>query len=115
MQAFLQRIINGGGRIYREYALGRKRTDLSIEWPVNPQQGFHGEVQRIIVELKIQHGSLETIIQKGLYQTAEYADKFNAQEAHLVIFNRNSNVTWQDKIWHKQHKFSGRLIGVWGM
>ena len=29
MQAFLQRIINGGGRISREYGLGRKRTDLS--------------------------------------------------------------------------------------
>ena len=27
MQAFLQRIVNSGGRIGREYALGRKRTD----------------------------------------------------------------------------------------
>ena len=27
MQAFLQRIVNGGGRIGREYALGRKRTE----------------------------------------------------------------------------------------
>ncbi|MCG5526670.1 ATP-binding protein, partial [Ectothiorhodospira haloalkaliphila] len=33
MQAFLQRIVNGGGRISREYGLGRKRTDLFIEWP----------------------------------------------------------------------------------
>ncbi|MFT5164603.1 MAG: hypothetical protein ACI9FJ_003210, partial [Alteromonadaceae bacterium] len=31
MQAFLQRVINGGGRINREYALGRRRTDLIIE------------------------------------------------------------------------------------
>ncbi len=42
LQAFLQRIINGGGRIHREYALGRKRTDLFIEWPLDETQGFYG-------------------------------------------------------------------------
>ena len=33
LQAFLQRIVNGGGRIEREYGLGRRRTDLLIVWP----------------------------------------------------------------------------------
>ena len=33
LQAHLQRIVNGGGRIEREYALGRGRTDLLILWP----------------------------------------------------------------------------------
>ena len=32
LQAHLQRIVNGGGRIEREYALGRGRTDLLIVW-----------------------------------------------------------------------------------
>ena len=31
LQAFLQRIVNGGGRITREYGLGRRRTDLYID------------------------------------------------------------------------------------
>ena len=30
LQAFLQRVVNGGGRIEREYGLGRGRTDLLI-------------------------------------------------------------------------------------
>ena len=30
LQAHLQRVVNGGGRIEREYALGRGRTDLLI-------------------------------------------------------------------------------------
>ena len=30
LQAFLQRVINGGGRINREYAAGRGRVDLCI-------------------------------------------------------------------------------------
>ncbi|WP_245536591.1 hypothetical protein [Thiothrix nivea] len=41
-QAFLQRIINGGGRISREYGLGRRRTDLFLEWPVSEADGYHG-------------------------------------------------------------------------
>lgn len=40
IQAFLQRIINGGGRINREYALERKRTDLLIEWLLDETLGF---------------------------------------------------------------------------
>jgi len=57
MQAFLQRIINGGGRIGREYGLGRKRTDLFIEWPLDAQQGMHGPLQRVVIELNIRRGA----------------------------------------------------------
>ena len=101
MQAFLQRIINGGGRINREYALGRKRTDLLIEWPIDEAQGFYGEVQRIVVELKIQRKALDKVIEEGITQTKGYADSVGAQEMYLVIFNRNPNTPWEDKIWQK--------------
>ncbi|MDP2831767.1 MAG: AAA-like domain-containing protein [Pseudomonadota bacterium] len=114
MQAFLQRIINGGGRINREYGLGRRRTDLLIEWPVNEAAGFHGEVQRIVIELKLQHGTLEAVLDKGLEQTADYADKCRADEAHLLLFNRNPNVSWDDKIWRRTLENQGRSIDVWG-
>ena len=30
LQAFLQRTVNGGGRIEREYGLGRMRTDFLL-------------------------------------------------------------------------------------
>ena len=33
LQAFLQRIVNGGGRVEREYGLGLQRTDLLVVWP----------------------------------------------------------------------------------
>ncbi|MDP2433627.1 MAG: ATP-binding protein, partial [Pseudomonadota bacterium] len=114
MQAFLQRIINGGGRINREYGLGRRRTDLLIEWPVSEAEGFHGEVQRIVIELKLQHATLEAVLDKGLEQTADYADKCRADEAHLVLFNRNPNVSWDDKTWRRTQEHQGRIIEVWG-
>ena len=33
LQAFLHRVVNGAGRIEREYALGSRRVDLLIIWP----------------------------------------------------------------------------------
>jgi hypothetical protein len=113
LQAFLQRIINGGGRINREYALGRKRTDLMIEWPTT-DKGFYGDVQRIVIELKILYGALDTCIEKGLEQSAEYADNLAADETHLVIFNRDSKLGWDDKIWHQQSEHQTRTVDIWG-
>ncbi|HRW94064.1 MAG TPA: AAA-like domain-containing protein [Thermotogota bacterium] len=108
LQAFLQRIINGGGHIDREYGLGRMRTDLYIRWPQNG-------VQRIVIECKLKHGyALETLIQKGLEQTAEYQDKTGAQQAHLVIFDQD-NVSWEEKVFKQTREYHGKNITVWGM
>jgi len=116
LQAFLQRIINGGGRISREYGLGRKHTDLFIEWPISETDGYHGEVQRIVFELKILYQSLQATIEKGIQQTADYADQCGADQAHLLIFDRRSEVDWQDKIWQSsQHQVGERTIHIWGM
>ena len=60
LQAHLQRIVNGGGRIEREYALGRGRTDLLIVWP----QG--GRERRFVVECKVLRKGLERTIAEGV-------------------------------------------------
>ena len=60
LQAFLQRIVNGGGRIEREYGLGRGRTDLLIIWP----QGER--VRKFVVECKILRKSLERTLSEGV-------------------------------------------------
>lgn len=115
MQAFLQRIINGGGRIGREYGLGRKRTDLFIEWPLDPVQGLYGPVQRVVIELKLLRGSLETVQAKGVEQASEYAAQVGADETHLVIFNRDPGTPWDHKIWQRDAVAAGgRCVTVWG-
>ena len=114
MQAFLQRIINGGGRINREYGLGRKRTDLFIEWPTDPELGMYGPLQRVVIELKIQRGALEPVLAKGLEQTADYTQRVGADEAHLLIFDRRPDVPWDQKIWQRPERFGDLPIGVWG-
>ncbi|MFT4928886.1 MAG: hypothetical protein ACI8WB_005006 [Phenylobacterium sp.] len=104
---------NFSGRINREYALGSRRTDVIIEWPTT-DEGFYGDVQRIVIELKILHGALETCINKGLEQTADYADKLDASQAHLMVFNRDAAVSWDDKIWQRETCYQGREMSIWG-
>ena len=115
LQAFLQRIVNGGGRINREYGLGRKRTDLYIEWPVNEAQGFLGEVQRVVLELKLwKKGSLDAVLADGLPQTVDYARQCGADEAHLIVFDRRPEVPWDERIWQRPATEQGWTLGVWG-
>ena len=77
LQAHLQRIVNGGGRIEREYALGRGRTDLLIVWP----QG--GRERRFVVECKVLRKELERTIADGVEQTRRYVDRCGAEAGHL--------------------------------
>lgn len=114
LQAFLQRIVNGGGYIDREYGLGRKRTDLLIRKPLT--DGYGGPVQRIVMELKIRRDSLEKTISDGLCQTWEYMDTVGSvDEGHLIIFDRSGEKSWEQRIWHEQREYDGHPIMVWGM
>ncbi len=111
LMAFLQRIVNGGGTINREYALGTKRVDMLIKWP-NIPSNFEKQ-QRIVIELKVLRNK-QTLLE-GLEQTAEYRDKSNATESHLVIFDPDVNKTWDEKIYQRQETIDGKTINIWGM
>ena len=114
LQAFLQRVVNGGGYIDREYGLGRGRTDLLIRQPLTNCYG--GPVQRIVLELKIRKYSVERTIEEGLRQIADYMDKVGStDEGHLILFDRSATKTWEERIWHKAYDYHGRTVMVWGM
>ena len=114
LQAFLQRVVNGGGYIDREYGLGRKRTDLLVRKTLTDSYG--GPVQRIVLELKIKRYSLERTIEEGLQQTADYMDFVGSvDEGHFIIFDRSKEKSWDERIWHKPFEHNGRKIVVWGM
>jgi hypothetical protein len=114
MQAFLQRVVNGGGYIDREYGLGRGRTDLLIRKPLTDHYG--GPIQRIVLELKIKRNSLEKTIEDGLRQTWEYMDRAGTvDEGHFIIFDRTPGKPWDEKIWHKECQYNDQKIMVWGM
>jgi len=128
LQAFLQRIINGGGLIDREYGLGRKRTDLYIRWPIIkdrfkeegkehpfPLTYNPDDLQRIVIELKLKHHyTLQTVIEEGLKQTTSYVNKTGAKEAYLIIFDQE-NPNWDEKVFIENREYNGLEITVFGM
>ena len=110
LQAFLQRIVNSGGRIEREYGLGQMRTDLLLVWPQGAQ------TCKIVIECKILHKSLDQTIADGLEQTADYMDRCDAETGHLVIFDRREGQRWEDKVFHQRRATdNGVEIDIWGM
>ena len=109
LQAHLQRIVNGGGRIEREYALGRGRTDLLIVWP----QG--GRERRFVVECKVLRKGLERTIDEGIEQTRRYVDRCGAEAGHLIVFDRTPDRTWAEKIFRRAPAGAGAPVTVWGM
>ena len=131
LQAFLQRVVNSGGRIEREYGLGRGRTDLLIVWPRGARAAGRGphdgpsragggkavRVDKIVIECKLLYGSLERTIAEGLEQTAAYMDRCAAQEGHLVIIDRAADGrSWDEKVFrHRKTSRRGVVIDVWGM
>ena len=110
LQAFLQRVVNSGGRIEREYGLGRGRTDLLIVWPQGEQ------TRRFVVECKVLHKSLVQTVAEGVEQTAGYVDRCGAEAGHLVIFDRRADRRWADKVFHDRRTTDrGVPIDIWGM
>ena len=109
LQAHLQRVVNGGGRIEREYALGRGRVDLLILWP----QG--GRIRKFVVECKVLHKDPDLTIEEGLSQTRGYMDRCGAESGHLIVFDRAPDRTWEEKIFRRETPAGGGAITVWGM
>ncbi|HOW04567.1 AAA-like domain-containing protein [Methanospirillum hungatei] len=110
LQAFLQRIVNGGGQITREYGLGKGRTDLFILWRLPD-----GTYQRFVIECKIVYGSRKATISKGLDQVTRYADRCGAEEVYLLIFDRDTKKSWDEKIFTEMIEHQGRKVTIFGM
>ena len=94
LMAFLQRVLNGGGHIERDYGAGRGRVDLYVEF-----NGF-----RHIIEIKMVHWyqTPEAVRKAGLKQIVKYRDKFSPDiPAYLVIFDRRPEArqkSWEERI-----------------
>ncbi|MEM7588742.1 MAG: ATP-binding protein [Myxococcota bacterium] len=121
LQAFLQRTVNSRGAIHREQAVGSRRTDLVVTWPLGDNDVTlqrADKKQTVVLELKLVHAhdAVATKITNGLQQTADYMDRFHASEGHLLIFDRRAGKSWDERIWVKQETApDGKAITVWGL
>jgi hypothetical protein len=110
LMAFLQRVLNGGGSIEREYAAGRGRMDLAVEY----------KKRVFIIEIKLVHPydtPLE-IRDEGLGQIQKYRDKIDTNApAYLVIFDRrdaSKKLSWDEKIYWQEEAVTGGTVTVVG-
>ena len=93
LQSYLQRVVNSGGRIEREYGLGRGRTDLLVLWP--RESGQPSDLwERFVVECKVlrdtDRKSFARTVECGVKQTLGYMAQCGAKEGHLVVMDRRS-------------------------
>jgi len=103
LQAFLQRVLNGGGEIIREPAAGTGRADLCIVY----------DNIKYPIELKIRRS--EKTCNEGLEQTIQYMDTFGCTQGWLVIFDQRAETSWNDKIYLKKEVIEGKTVTVVGM
>jgi DNA polymerase III delta prime subunit len=89
LMAYLQRIVNGGGYVDREYGVGRGRIDLCVRFPYQ-DQGKNGARawQREAMELKVWPKGRPDPLAKGLVQLEAYLDQLGLDHGVLAIFDR---------------------------
>ena len=112
LQAYLHRVVNGGGRIEREYGLGRGRVDLLITWPRGDR------MREYVVECKVvrEGDGLESTVEAGVEQTARYMDRCAAEAGHLVVIDQREGRSWDEKVFRRQHRSQDDVpVDVWGM
>ena len=116
LHGYLHRIVNSGGRITREYAIARGRSDLVVEWP-RPGRPLADRPLKQVIECKVvgEKKGLESTIGKGLEQTAWYMDRCGAAAGHLVVFDLRPNKSWEERVFRRDPEPGAPPITVWGL
>jgi hypothetical protein len=99
LQAFLQRVINGGGQIVREFALGSMRLDLLVIY----KNG------RYPIEIKLEYQLKSDYPQK---QLLAYMDRTNTEEGWLVVFDRSKEKSWDEKIRWETVNIEDKMVHI---
>jgi hypothetical protein len=102
LMAFLQRIVNGGGRVEREYGLGRGALDLMVHW----------RGTRHAIEVKLRRDTQTE--ERALEQVARYLDAAGLDEGWLVMFDLRSTQSWEERLWTRQVEVEGKRVRIVG-
>ena len=99
---FLQRVVNGGGTVTREYAAGRRALDLHVSY--GPDR-FVVEIKRVRPKDK-----LETIKKAAIQQTCAYLDLVGLQGAWVLIFDQRPGLSWEQRLWSETLDIDGKRL-----
>ncbi|MCX6579656.1 MAG: AAA-like domain-containing protein [Candidatus Aminicenantes bacterium] len=102
LMAFLQRVINSGGEITREMALGNGRIDLLVKF----------KKQEFALELKILRDKYT--IEDGKKQLGRYLDRLGLKQGYLVIFDPGP-AEWEEKLYYQEMAVGDKTIIMVGL
>ena len=99
LMAFLQRVVNGGGYVEREYALGTRRLDLLIRWhTARDAMGIPTAEERHALEVKVWRDGRVDPTAEGLVQLDAYLDRVGPASGTLVVFDaRAAAGVWSER------------------
>ena len=114
LMAFLQRVVNGGGVVTREYGIGRRRIDLLLTWPWVDAAGKR-QVQREALELKVWRDGKKDPLDEGLKQLDAYLDRLGLTEGVLVLFDRRKDAAPLEArvVESEARTATGKRVRVW--
>jgi hypothetical protein len=83
LMTYLDRVANGGGRVDREFAVGRGRLDLLL---------VHGDL-KLPIEVKVHRDDGGDPTHEGLDQLDRYCEGLGVDTGWLVIFDQRTGAT----------------------
>lgn len=101
--AFLQRVINGGAKIDREFATGTRRVDICVTYAG----------QRYPIELKLVRN--DRAREEGLTQLGQYLATLGCDEGWLVLFDLNTATPWDQRLYWETIQRDGRTLHLVGV
>ena len=81
LMAFLHRVVNGGGTLEREYAIGSDRMDLCLRYGSTT----------LGIELKVWREKKRDPQEEGIEQLESYLARLGFNEGWLLVFDRRKN------------------------
>lgn len=103
LMGFLQRIINFGGSVEREMAVGNGRCDLLVKY--GPEQ--------FVLELKLRHNQWSE--EEGLEQLVRYLSRLDLDHGYMLLFEIDPAIPWEKRIRWEDLKQDGKKITLVGM
>lgn len=105
--AFLQRVVNGDGRVEREFAAGRGAVDLVT----------HYAGERFVTEIKRvrPRDGLAAIRARGERQLGRYLEVMGLREGWLLVVDQRPKRSWRQRMWREDVVLDGRTLHVVGV
>jgi hypothetical protein len=100
---FLQRVVNGGGTVEREFSTGRGALDVLVRFG---DERFAVELKRV----RPRHEALERVRERGEAQLVRYLDVLGLEQGWLLVFDQRPGLSWEERLWSAEVERGGKRI-----